>query len=181
MSQQKLTIKTSMELDEAPFGKDVSRTIWVDSAFQSTVHICKDKAEKCFRVEAGLKSLLKFFALTPAATKKEKEDGKEKSTAVDLPRNKLHFSTAGPAAAGVVQKNGPADISSPKLSLSDSQTYVEGQIDLLFGKDQGELETITFFNYTGYDVAVTIIQGRDMTPCDPDGAETCENAPAEAA
>lgn len=187
MSKQRLTITTGMTLnenppggEEKPFGKELKRFVWVDAAFTTVVTIPRDKAEKCFRVEAGLRDLLQFFSLSPVATKKVKQpDGTEKVEEVPIPRDKLSFTTDGPQAllTDGQKANPPAAPTSWKIMLSDSQTYVDDQIDMLFADNQAELETITFFNHTGYDVAVTIIQGRDLTPCDDDGA-TCPIPPA---
>jgi hypothetical protein len=179
--QQILTISTLLSLDGKPIGdgKPFTKHIPVDSAFATTVTVSLNApgCKKCFRVEAGLKTLLKFLLLKPDFTPPDpqpkpdptqaaKPDPAAKPT-IDqvLKDGGLQFYTSDPIAG------------TEPIDLTGTQLYTDDQLDLLFGVDpktgdeQKELEKITFINHTGYSIDITIIQGRDFAPCDEDDAE----------
>jgi hypothetical protein len=127
-------------------------------------------------VEAGLRDLLKFFLLWPVP--------------YEAPPGAGGGGAAGaavPAQAAPKEKVKPEDIlkkgfkfytsdawgQTDPIDLTDTQVYTDNQLDLLFKGKQKEIEKITFINHTGYCVDVTIIQGRDLTPCDEDDAAPC--------
>ena len=160
MTNKKLTIETNLKIDDKPIiDKPLSRDILVDTAFPTTVTVPKDApgCKKCFRVEAGLRELLKFFLLKPVPTVPQGDPTKPQ----DILKKGFKFYTSD--ACGKTDE----------IDLTDTQVYTDSQLDLLFGKKQLEIEKITFLNPTRHDVDVTIIQGRDLTPCDEDDASTC--------
>ncbi|HEX3151331.1 MAG TPA: hypothetical protein VHR66_24850 [Gemmataceae bacterium] len=164
MSTQKLVIETTVKLDDRVLTTPaLSRTITVDSACDTTVTVPKNApgCKKCFRVEGGLQKLLKFLLLKPVP---QPIEGKDEKPEVILNKG-FKFYTSDPNGDNKEKNNGePVD-------LTDTLIYTDGQIDLLFGANQKELEKITFLNHTDHDVDVRIILGRDLTPCDEDDAE----------
>lgn len=161
MSKQKLTIETTLKLDDVVITTPpITRNIWVDDAHSATVTVPKDApgCKACFRVNAGLQDLLKFFLLQPKA----KVDADKGEKADEVIKKGFKFYTSDPY--GNTEDN--------PIDLTDTLVFTDNQIALLYGENQKELQKITFINHTGHDVDVKIIQGRDWTPCDEEDS-TC--------
>ena len=159
MTQQKLTIETTLMLDGNPITvPSIIRDIYVDFACPTKVTVKANApgCKMCFRVEAGLKELLKFLLLQPKLVLDPDKDKDVKET--EVLEKGFSFYTSDPSGH------------TGEIKLSDTQVFTDSQIELLFGDKQKELEKITFVNHTRYPVEVKIIQGRDLTPCDEDDA-----------
>ena len=117
----------------------------------------------CFRIEAGLKSLLKFFLLNPVIPPpagSTQASGQQAAAAPPAtpapdPLAGFWFSTAdGGGYTG-------------QIPLTSAAVYMDNNsLSTLFGPNQQELQKIHFYNPTGKCVNVTIIVGRNMGCCE---------------
>jgi hypothetical protein len=139
------------------------QVINTDTSSSVTVMVPPSSQLSCFRIEAGLKSLLKFFLLnpviqpppstTPAAG--QQAPAAPPATPATDPLAGFWFSTAD--ASGYTGQ----------IPLTSAAVYMDNNsLSTLFGPNQTELQKINFYNPTGKCVNVTIIVGRNMGCCD---------------
>jgi hypothetical protein len=178
MSKQKLTIATTLTVDDKPVpGSPVSRDIWVDSACSFTLTAPKNApaCKSCFCVNAGPKSLLKFVLLVPKPQIPPAPPAAQGQQSPPHPTPEEILKLHGGLTFYTSDSYGHSD----PVPLTGAQIYTDAPLASLFGKDQQQLEKLIFTNPTGYCIDVTVIIGRDYTPCVEDDSDGCGD-PAQA-